>query len=338
MNVGLFTSVYFNNIGNAFIDLGAEATIKKALPEGSGLVKISQCANFAASMGRFFMLKEKPAVNWVWTHTMQKFAHKLHDKSYNAIETLDVFSPVSMVDLDYLIIPGCVLTVPFFTIYGGLLEKKVSQGCKLVFLGVSGNFYTDYEVEFVSRFLEKLKPYAIITRDSIAFSHYNKYSKFVYNGIDNVFFANHLDIPRVKTEFDSYFVVNIEEPKNADKKAKLVEKLREENKNIIFTNHKPFPYTKVSKMVKEGRTIISDYPLDYLLIYRNADTVYSDRVHACIPTLSFGNKAVLLSDSPRRALFGNVGIKEITREPMKVNDLDLLQQKQVDFLTKILTA
>lgn len=27
-NIGLFTSVYFNNIGNAFIDFGAQATIE----------------------------------------------------------------------------------------------------------------------------------------------------------------------------------------------------------------------------------------------------------------------------------------------------------------------
>lgn len=31
MKIGLFTSVYFNNIGNGFIDLGAEETLKAAL-------------------------------------------------------------------------------------------------------------------------------------------------------------------------------------------------------------------------------------------------------------------------------------------------------------------
>lgn len=41
-NIGLFTSVYFNNIGNAFIDFGAQATIEGALPDGYQLVKVSQ--------------------------------------------------------------------------------------------------------------------------------------------------------------------------------------------------------------------------------------------------------------------------------------------------------
>jgi hypothetical protein len=49
------------------------------------------------------------------------------------IQTKDVFSVAQMVKLDYLIIPGCALTVPFFTIYGNLLEKKVLEGTKIIF-------------------------------------------------------------------------------------------------------------------------------------------------------------------------------------------------------------
>lgn len=336
MNIGLFTSVYFNNIGNGFIDLGAEATIKNATSDENNLIKISQCANFAASMGKTFMLKENPIVNWLWVHLMQKHAKKLHDRSYQSINTMDIFSTASMVKLDYLIIPGCVLTVPFFTIYGKLLEEKVKQGCKLVFLGASGNFYTDYEVKFVSEVLDKLKPYAVMTRDSVAFSHYSKFGQYSYNGIDNVFFVNRIGLPKVETTMDPYVVVNLEEPKHDKLKAKLVEQLKKEGRNIIFTNHKPFPYTKISKLVKEDHTIISDYPLDYLTVYNNADMVYSDRVHACIPTLSFGNKAVLYSDSPRKALFENVGIEKITETPMEVHELEKRQNEQIKFLSEIL--
>ena len=78
----------------------------------------------------------------------------------------------------------------------------------------------------------------------------------------------------------------------------------------IRDSHKPFPYTKVSKLVKNG-VIVSDNPMDYLLLYRNASEVYSDRVHACIPTLAFGNKARLFSNSPRIALFENAKIPDV---------------------------
>lgn len=336
MNVCLFTSVYFNNIGNGFIDLGAEETLQAAKSADDTVVKISQCANFAASMGRAFMLKENRIVHWAWTHTMQKYASKIHDRSYTAISAQDVFSPAALFEFDCLVIPGCVLTVPFFTIYGKMLEDKVSQGCKLIFLGASGNFYSEYEVKFVTRYLKKLRPLAIMTRDRSAFQHYRSCSENVYNGIDNVFFVNRLMIPALNSDMAPYVVVNLEEPKHAKLKRELVSKLENERKNIIFSDHKPFPYAKISSLTKQGRTIISDYPLDYLALYKNADTVYSDRVHACIPVLAFGNKAVLYSDSPRKMLFENVGLK-LTEKPMQVVHLEEKQEAQIEFLRSVLT-
>lgn len=335
MNVGLFTSVYFNNIGNGFIDLGAEETLKRAISEDDNIVKISQCANFAASMSKSFAIKENPLVNRLWVNLMQKHANKIHDKTYKTVNTLDVVSVPQMMKLDFLIIPGCVLTVPFFTIYGTLLKEKKRQGCEIVFLGASGNFYTEYEVEVVSQYLKELKPYAIMTRDSVAYQHYNKYAQMSYNGIDNVFFVNLLNLPSLETIPSNYVVVNIEEPKHKSIGQNIIESLKEEGQNIVFTNHKPYPYSKVSKMVKNG-VIISDYPLDYLIVYKNALKVYSDRVHACIPTLSFGNYARLYSDSPRRLLFENVEIEKNNEEMMRVVNLIDLQEKQIEYLKNIL--
>lgn len=135
MKIGLFTSVYFNNIGNGFIDLGAEATLKAAMPEGAEIIKLSQCANFAASLGMSFMVKENMFVRWLWEHFVQHFEKQIHDRTYNAISTLDVFSPAKIAKFDYLILPGCILTDAFFTIYGKFLEEKMLQGCKFIFLG-----------------------------------------------------------------------------------------------------------------------------------------------------------------------------------------------------------
>ena len=337
MKIGLFTSVYFNNIGNGFIDLGAEATIKAAMPENEEFIKLSQCANFAASMGRTFALKENPIVNWLWVRIMQKFAKKLHDRSYSAVSTLDVFSPAKIAKLDCLVLPGCVLTVPFFVIFGKLLEDKVAQGCKLIFLAASGNHYTKNEVKVVSAWLEKLKPYAIMTRDSVAYKHYAKYSCNSYNGIDNVFFVNRLDLKKTNTTIDPYIVLNFDEPKHKKIKQKLEKEFA--NQHIVYTDHKPYPYSKVSRLSKQN-IMCSDYPLDYLFVYKNVKETHSDRVHACIPTLSFGNAAQLYSDSPRIALFDNVGIKvsEMKDHPVALdqNYLKELQEKQIAFLKGLL--
>lgn len=280
--IALLTSVTFNNIGNGFIDLGAEAALMKALPLNAELFKVSSNANFAATMGQMFMLKENPIINWLWVHTMQRAAKKLHDRSYKTVKTQNIFSMASMVKCDYFIIPGCVLTVPFFTIYGDLIKRKAEQGSKIIFLGASGNFYTEYEVKFVSEYLRKLRPYAIMTRDSLAYKYYANFTKNSYNGIDNVFFVNLLNLPQIDTDLTPYVVLNIEEPKHYRIKEELKNIFKE--KNIVYSYHKPFPYTKVSKLVKNG-VIVSDNPMDYLLLYRNASEVYSDRVHACIPLL-----------------------------------------------------
>lgn len=331
--IALLTSVTFNNIGNGFIDLGAEAALMKALPLNAELFKVSSNANFAATMGQMFMLKENPIINWLWVHTMQRAAKKLHDRSYKTVKTQNIFSMASMVKCDYFIIPGCVLTVPFFTIYGDLIKRKAEQGSKIIFLGASGNFYTEYEVKFVSEYLRKLQPYAIMTRDSLAYKYYANFTKNSYNGIDNVFFVNLLNLPQIDTDLTPYVVLNIEEPKHYRIKEELKNIFKE--KNIVYSYHKPFPYTKVSKLVKNG-VIVSDNPMDYLLLYRNASEVYSDRVHACIPTLAFGNKARLFSNSPMIALFENAKIPDVRERLVSIEGLKEMQDKQIAFLASLL--
>lgn len=81
--------------------------------------------------------------------------------------------------------------------------------------------------------------------------------------------------------------------------------------------------------------IVSDNPMDYLLLYRNASEVYSDRVHACIPTLAFGNKARLFSNSPRIALFENAKIPDVRERLVSIEGLKEMQDKQIAFLASL---
>lgn len=330
MNIILFTSVFYNNIGNGFIDIGAEFTIDAAKPKEAKLIKLSQCANFAATMDWKFRVREFPGVRFVWNNLMKKFAKQLHDRSYGLVKGREVISMALITKCDYFIIPGCVLTVPFFTIYGNLLEEKVAQGSKLIFLGASGNHYTSNEITFVRRWLERLDPHGMIFRDTVAFNAYKDCCPRCYNGIDNVFFVNRIDLPEIQTTLTPYYVLNFDLKENRT----IEHKLRDndlQGKNIIYTNHKPYPWSSVTKAVKKG-VMISDYPLDYLTIYRNVEVTYSDRVHACIPTLSFGNYARLYSKSPRKSLFENVGLHEIGSKPVKLYGLEDYQENQISFL------
>lgn len=114
--IGLFTGVYFNNIGNAFIDFGAEESIKAAINDDFKIVKLSQCPFFASSMGPGFALKENKLIHWLWVKVMSKYAKRLHDRTYSAISPKEVFNLIDLTPLDYLVIPGCDLTVPFIKI------------------------------------------------------------------------------------------------------------------------------------------------------------------------------------------------------------------------------
>ena len=133
--------------------------------------------------------------------------------------------------------------------------------------------------------------------------------------------------------FSTFIVLNFEEPKHSKIKSELEEKFKDEN--IVYTNHKPYPYSNIKRMAEAG-VMCSDQPLDYLLLYANAKEVYSDRVHACIPTLSFGNKCRLYSDSPRIALFENVGLSNIKDELVGIENLQEKQNAQIDYLSSIL--
>jgi hypothetical protein len=331
-NVGVFTSVYFNNIGNAFIDFGAIATIEAALPEGAQLVKLSQFPNFASAMAKGMMLKESSLFKYIWSMGKKVMGSNFHDRSYNLIENKKVFNVAELAKLDVMIVPGCVLTVPFFSLYFKLLKRMTEKGTKIIFLGASGNYYSPNEIERVTYFLNELKPAALLFRDPKAHELYKDLAPVSYNGIDNAFFVNRLNLPKVETHMDPFVVLNFDDPRNFH----LNTKLAKEFKNVVLTNHKPFPLKYVKKHIDNG-IMISDSPLDYLFLYSNASEVHSDRVHACIPTLSYGNKCKIYSDSPRIKLFENAGIADtISNELTSIVGLDRKQDLQIQKLNFVL--
>ena len=90
--IELFTGVYFNNIGNAFIDLGAEEVLKAAINGNFKIVKLSQSQLFASSMGASFASKENKLFHWLWVKVMSKYANRLQVRSYSFIKAHEVFN------------------------------------------------------------------------------------------------------------------------------------------------------------------------------------------------------------------------------------------------------
>ena len=106
-------------------------------------------------------------------------------------------------------------------------------------------------------------------------------------------------------------------------------------KNPLRTHHDlwgPLP----KRYINAANTVVSDVPEDYLSIYSNADTTYSDRVHACVATLAYGNSAQFFGKTQRAKLFTEVGIEDIgTLSRLDLEELSLIKRSQLELIKKL---
>jgi len=319
MKILYYGACWPTNIGNAFIDYGSIYTIKTAVPTAK--------VYFASELPKWFF----------------KINQKNMDNSIDLAELMEI---------DFLVVSGMVLCDAFIELEGPIIQKLSDRGVKIIFNGCGGSNYTKVEVDNFRRFLESIKVCGFISRDEVSYNNYKDCFPKSHNGIDCAFFLSEAFDPAPLTIKD-YVVYNfdsMEEPKI------------ENTKKIIRTHHscsQLFPTTVTNRglltigsrmpfirIVKHNEnnvyfkykdTLISDIPDDYLNIYANAYATYSDRVHACIAALSFGNLARLYSTTPRASVFDRVGVREIKEKLVKL-DMDKLnvdKERQISFLREI---
>jgi len=89
---------------------------------------------------------------------------------------------------------------------------------------------------------------------------------------------------------------------------------------------------------KNHKIFFSEMADDYLSLYANCSTVYSDRVHACVATLAFGNKARLIDETPRAHLFETLDAGNVRNEIVQLDPEKFASKKQehLNALTKAL--
>lgn len=105
---------------------------------------------------------------------------------------------------------------------------------------------------------------------------------------------------------------------------KLPESLN--NNAIVRPEHRFFPHV-THKIYRQPNATASDEPWTYISIYANSQFTISDRVHACVATLTYGKPAMLFTPSPRAALFKRLGLSQIKERLVSLN-LDHLEQEQ----------
>jgi len=108
--------------------------------------------------------------------------------------------------------------------------------------------------------------------------------------------------------------------------------------SIVRTDHRFNPHV-TWKIYQHENAVASDEPFTYFSLYAGTQLTLSDRVHACVATLAYGNPAMLYHPTPRARLFARVGLDKIREFPC-VLDQDYLNQEcdaEIAFLKRAIS-
>lgn len=255
MKILYYNNCWFTNVGEAFIDIGAMNLLKRVFPHS----QIACISEMTAYYGLHSPCKEEDALSD-------------DDILRRCYDPIDVFGA------DYLVFSGMFACEGFVNECKAktMADRMKDKGTKIVFLGMGGEAYTPAEVDLCKKYFEIIKPELIVTRDNITYENYKDVVTCL-KGIDSAFWVNESFDPRGFAE-KKYDVITF----NRSREPELFE---DWNLPIIRPWHMQYQYRK--KYFADGR-MISDTPYDYLTIYANAHCVYTDLVHATIPSLVYG--------------------------------------------------
>jgi hypothetical protein len=317
----ILLKTWIENMGNAIIDMGTYSCLSKAFPK-SEIYEVSGYSNFLFEKTNpgdnvFYLDLYKTIINFP-----RILANNLRNGSPYQQNCLNVGE---LLDADFAVFPGCTLYEYALNKYLPTLEKLRKKNIEIIFLGAGGGNYEPSTINFIKKVFKKLKPKALITRDSDAFKNYSNDVKLSFNGIDCGFFINDwFKPPKIKDSFIASSFDKISEPEiNTSEK-------------IIRLHHHQFYHNE--EFFQKPNTLISDNVKDYLTIYSNASETHSDRVHACVASLSYETPARLYFSSPRAKLFENITKKDITNELVKLDKkkINNLKREQIKIIKEVI--
>lgn len=258
---------WFTNVGEAFIDLGIKSIV-------SNITKKNGEIHYAcvSPMSSIYLPKSVGG---------------------RAFRNEDFFEP------DVLLLAGMYATSEVFKDDGTSItyeytKKLRKKGKQVAFIGVGGETYTEKEKDDVLRGMELLKPLFIVTRDKKTYDLYSDYFE-CQKGLDCAFWLNDEYNP-VGLWHKNYIVSTFN---RSDEPLEL-----EDKEKYVHPWH--FQYTlneKKTRYLSKNNLFISDSPYEYLTLYANADKVYTDMVHATIPSLVYETPVKYYQIDDRRNAF-----------------------------------
>ncbi|TET19621.1 hypothetical protein E3J74_05905 [Candidatus Bathyarchaeota archaeon] len=322
------------NIGNSFIELGSIHLLKTVAPHSkihvvSGLPRWLFGISSRSTKDKLLIRSARILPKWMLRIPKRSKKERLLKKVSSDLKYC--FDLMNVIESHYAVFLGNALHERFIRLYEPIFMKLKKNKVKIIIIGAGGKTYSDTEITEVTKFLKTINPYALISRDEQSFENYKDAAQFSHDGIDCGFFISDYFTP-AKLRLPKYVTLNFD---------KHPEPRLNTDKLIIRTHHSCWPTWLSRGHFNKSNTLISDLPGDYLNLYANTEELHSDRVHACVATLSFGRPCKLYVDDvdePRASLLDKVGaatIKEKLTYP-NTKRIEKEKDKQIRFLSKIL--
>lgn len=285
------------------------------------------------------------------------------------------FDFTEILDVDFVCIHGPFFRREFDKIYLNSLKKLSKRGVGIIGLGVGAMHYDKKSISYYEKWIKEIDFKLISTRDIETFNFLESFRlPFpVHNGVDLGFllrfycpqpkFLNNKKL--ICFNFDQIpeptLIENNSGPITIDKKTYSFSKHLSQEPNLflkkIFPYFRPYfktfksknlagyeiirldhrfnPYSR-KKIYSDSNTFAMDTPEGYLLAYANSKLTLSNRVHANVATLSYGNSSMYFSNSKRAKLLDRLGLKDIYKKPMSLKKEILEEEKHnlINFILK----
>ena len=314
---------WLTNIGNGFINKGAEICLRKAFPDAD-IMEFSLFPQYTAIQSGLKNLFRFKYSTMYATPKEQKI-----------VNVLDLFKKV-----DLIVVSGAILYKNWIPTFTKILQKADNE-TSVVFLGAGGSPNLE-EVGYIKNRLRAIKCRfkALFSRDTETFDYYSDIFDFSYDSIDCGFFVSDwYQPPRCDEEFIVATFDKIKEPK-LNTKSKII-RLSHSSLGTPFAGFIREIYSTIScartNIRRKDNIFFSDSLEDYLFFYANAKEVHSDRVHACVAALSYGVPARLYYSTYRAKLFekvlGDAG-ENITKKIVCI-DHDKLEKEKMGLINAL---
>lgn len=309
LKIGMYIGSWPQNIGNAFFDFGSMALVKLACPDA-------------------ILYPVGGAVHWMFNHSERLNSNPLSSDFPRNLNSIEIGQ---ICEVDLLIFAGMSMCSEFVENNGRTFVDASKRGVAVLGLGAGANLYTEKDTRPFSAFFNELKRAAVLTRDTATYEIFKKTIDHIEDGIDCAFFLPNYYTPP-KINLPKYDVVNFDG-------GPIPQGIDHGDRDIIYTHHDlwgPLP----SQYIEKPKTLVSDVPEDYLTLYSQVSETHSDRVHACVASLAYGNKARLYSKTPRSGLFEKVGIQDICDKVCSVDmaTLDKLKERQIHVVRNLING